>query len=65
MAIKKVKFEDIKKSRGRTKKEDLDKITDKDIAESVLSDEDAVIPSDDELKEFKKPKERKGNEKNS
>lgn len=59
MAVKKVKLEDIKKSRGRTKKEDLDKITDSDINESVLSDKDSVVPTDKELEEFGKPKERK------
>lgn len=59
MAIKKIKFEDIKKSKGRTKKEELDKISDKEISEAVLADKDSVIPTDKELKEFTKPKERK------
>ncbi|MBN8430163.1 hypothetical protein JF535_04770 [Microbulbifer salipaludis] len=59
MAVKKVKLEDVKKSKGRTSKEELDKISDKEIAEAVLSDKDSVIPTEKELKEFTKPKERK------
>jgi len=58
MSIKKVKFEDIHKSKGRTKKEDLDKLTDAKIAEAVLSDKDSIIPTKEELKEFGKPKKR-------
>ena len=58
MAIKKVKFEDIKKSRGRTNKAELDLLTDAQITEAVLSDEDSVIPTEKELKEFGTPKKR-------
>ena len=66
MSIKKVKLDDIAKSRGRTSKETLDKITDRDISESVLSDKDSVIPTEKELKEFEAPKHRgRDNEKES
>lgn len=58
MAIKKIKFEDIKKSKGRTTKKELDKLTDSDIKEAVLSDKDSAMPTKDELKEFGEPKKR-------
>ena len=65
MAIKKISLDNIKSSRGRTSKDELDKISDSQIAESVLSDEDSVIPTEKELKEFSVPKKReKSNEKN-
>jgi hypothetical protein len=58
MAIKKVKFEDIKRLRGRTTKEELDKMTDARIKQAVLSDRDAAMPTARELKEFGKPRKR-------
>lgn len=58
MTIKKVKLKDISKSRGRTDKEQLDKLTDAQIAEAVLGDKDAVVPTEKELEEFSKPKPR-------
>lgn len=65
MAIKKISLDNIKSSRGRTNKDELDKITDSQIAESVLSDKDSVIPTEKELKGFSTPKKReKNNEKN-
>lgn len=58
MGIKRVKLEDIRKQKGRTSKEELEKISDAEIIEAVLADEDAVMPTEEELKEFGKPKER-------
>ncbi len=58
MGIKRVKFEDIRKSKGRTTKKELDKLTDSDIKEAVLSDNDSAMPTKDELKEFVEPKKR-------
>ena len=56
--MKRVNISDIAKSKGRTRKEVLDKLSDAKIAESVLSDENAVIPTDEELKEFKPAKDK-------
>lgn len=53
MTMKRVNINDIAKSKGRTKKETLDKLSDAQIAEAVLSDTDSVIPTEEELKEFK------------
>ena len=65
MAIKKISLDNIKSSRGRTSKDELDKISDSQIAESVLSDKDSVMPTEEELKEFSTPKNReRNNEKN-
>ena len=57
MGIKRVKFEDITKSKGRTTKEELDKLTDANIKEAVFGDKDAVMPTEKELREFE-PKPR-------
>ncbi|WP_293635239.1 hypothetical protein [Shewanella sp. CG12_big_fil_rev_8_21_14_0_65_47_15] len=38
---------------------EVDALTDKDINEAVLSDPDSVVPTEKELEEFGKPKERK------
>jgi hypothetical protein len=58
MSIKRVSLEELAKSKGRTTKEELDKISDVQIAESVLQDVDSSIPTESELKEFGKPKKR-------
>ena len=58
MGIKKVKLEDIKNLRGRTSKDELDKMSDTEIQEAVLGDKDSVIPTEKELQEFGKPKRR-------
>lgn len=58
MTIRKVKLEDIAKYKGRTKKEELDSITDAEISESVLGDADSIVPTEKELDEFGKPKSR-------
>lgn len=58
MSIKRVSLEELAKSKGRTTKEELDKVSDVQIAESVLQDVDSSIPTESELKEFVKPKKR-------
>ena len=58
MAIVKVSFDQLKKSKGKTKKSEVDAITESEILESALSDPDSLIPTKDELSEFKKPKKR-------
>ena len=54
MAIKKINFDDIKNSKGKSKQGDLDKLTDAQINEAALSDPDSFIPTDEEMKEFEK-----------
>lgn len=58
MGTKKVKLEDLKGSRGRTKKAELDRLSDADISENVLADMDSVVPTTEELGEFSQPKSR-------
>ena len=58
MGIKKVKVEDVKKLKGRTSKEELDKMTDSEIKQAVLADKESFIPTEEELQEFGKPKQR-------
>lgn len=53
MAIKRIKFEDIEKSKGSTDKDVIDKMTEADIKRGILSDIDSPNLTDEELKEFK------------
>jgi len=62
MTIKRIKFEDIPKSKGGTKKEDIDSLSQADIKKGILVDPDTPNLSDEDLKEFKKPKRRLDNE---
>ena len=55
----KVSFEQLKSSKGKTNKEKFDAINEYEILEAALSDPDSAIPTEEELKEFKKPKARK------
>ncbi|MCS6180046.1 hypothetical protein [Shewanella baltica] len=59
MTVRKVSLDQIKYLKGKTKKSEVDDLTDKDINEAVLSDPDSVVPTKKELEEFGKPKERK------
>lgn len=59
MTVRKVSLDQIKYLKGKTKKSEVDDLTDKDINEAVLSDPDSVVPTEKELKEFGNPKERK------
>lgn len=54
MTTKRVEHEDIKKQKGATKKEMLDKMTDAEIIERAMSDPDLPLPTEKELKEFKR-----------
>ena len=58
MGIERVKFEDIKKLKGRTSRKELDRLTDAQIKEAVLGDRDSAMPTEKELKEFERPKKR-------
>jgi hypothetical protein len=53
MATKKVSSEEAKKIKGTTNWNEVDKLTDKQIEEAAKEDEDSVLPTDEELKEFK------------
>ena len=54
MAIKKIQFDDIKNSKGKTKKEDVDSLSENQINEAAMSDPDTSIITDKELNEFEK-----------
>ena len=45
--------EELKKKKGKTDFDKLRKTTDKDIEEQVKNDPDSVIPTEEELDEFK------------
>ncbi len=54
METKKVQLCDIKNSKGKTKKEFVNALTDLQINEATMSDPDTAILTDKELKKFKK-----------
>ena len=54
MATKKINFNDIKNSKGKTNKHDVESLTNTQINEAALSDPDSVVLTDEELKECKK-----------
>ncbi|EJR0963239.1 TPA: hypothetical protein I7203_21240 [Vibrio vulnificus] len=58
MTIKKVSIDNLKFSRGKTVKDQVDALSDKEIIEAALSDPDSVIPTEKELETFRIPKER-------
>lgn len=60
MTTKKVKFSEISGLKGKTKKEELDKLTDEDVEKAAREDQDSALPTDDELKEFKKTNRKYG-----
>lgn len=53
MAIKRIKLEDIEKSKGSTDKKTVDNMTEADISRGILADIDTPNLTDEELKEFK------------
>ncbi len=58
MAKVKINLEQIKKLKSKTNKEKFDALTDSEILEAALSDPDSAVPTEEELKEFKRPKDR-------
>ena len=58
MTITKVTLEQIKALKGKTKKSEVDALTDKEINEAALADPDSVVPTAADLKKFDKPKDR-------
>ena len=58
MAIKKIKSKEVKKIKGTTNWNEVDKLTDKQIEEAAREDEDSALPTDEELKEFRPVKKK-------
>ena len=54
MTIKKITPEEAKNLKGKTDWEEVDKLTDEEIEEAAKSDPDSALPSDEELKKFKR-----------
>ena len=59
MTIKKISAEKAKKVKGKTNWEDVDNLTDEEIEEAAKSDPDTALPTEEELKKFKKHREEK------
>ena len=57
MAIKRYTPEEIEKLKDNSDIERLKKMTDEDINEAAKSDPDSALPTDEELKKFKRPSE--------
>lgn len=58
MTITKVTLDQIKALKGKTKKVEVDALTDIEINEAALADPDSMVPTEADLKKFDKPKER-------
>jgi len=54
MAIKKITSDEAKKIKGQTDWAEVDKLTDEEIEEAAKSDPDSALPTDEELKNFKR-----------
>ncbi|WP_281559508.1 hypothetical protein [Thalassomonas sp. RHCl1] len=63
MSIKRIKLEDVEKSKGTTDKAVIDNMTETDISEGILADIDSPNLIDKELKEFKQFPKKGENEK--
>ncbi|WDE11044.1 hypothetical protein [Thalassomonas haliotis] len=63
MSIKRIKLEDVEKSKGTTDKAVIDNMTETDISEGILADIDSPNLTDKELKEFKQVSKEGKNEK--
>ena len=59
MTIKRITEEEAKKLKGRTKWEEVDKLTDEQIEEAARCDSDSALPTDEELRDFKPAKKRR------
>ena len=59
MAIKKISAEEAKKVKGKTDWKEVDTLTDEEIEEAAKSDPDTALPTEEELKQFKKLKKHK------
>lgn len=59
MAIKKISADEAKKIKGKTDWEKVDDLSDEEIKEAVENDPDTVLPTDEELKKFKRVNPKK------
>lgn len=59
MTIKRISVEEAKRIKGSTDWERIDKLTDAEIEEAARSDPDSALPTDEELKRFRRVKEKK------
>ena len=60
MVIKKISAEEAKKLKGKTNWDEVDKITDQEIEEAAKNDPDTILPTDEDLKQFKPVKNTEG-----
>jgi len=54
MAITKITSEEAKKIKGKTDWKKVDNLTDDEIKKAAKDDPDSALPTDEELKEFKR-----------
>ena len=57
MAIKRYTLEEIEELKDQSDTERLKNMTDEEINEAAKSDLDSALPTDEELKQFKRPSE--------
>lgn len=62
MIIKKITAEQAKKLKGKTNWQEVDEITDEEIAKAAKDDPDSALPTKEELDEFKPVKNKKEEE---
>jgi hypothetical protein len=55
MAMKRVELSDLKKTKGKTDFEALEKLTDEEIEKAAREDPDSALPTEEELKQFRRP----------
>jgi hypothetical protein len=63
MTIKKVRFSDLNKKKGKSRKEFLEKLSDEELHKRALGDHDNPPLTEEEIKEFKPAKKETDNEK--
>jgi len=56
MTIRKITSDEVKSIKGDTDWDEVDKLTDEEIEKAAKSDPDSALPTDEELKGFKRLK---------
>lgn len=59
MTIRKISANEAKKTKGKTEWGKVDSLTDAEIKKAAKDDSDSALPTEDELKEFKRVKSGK------
>ena len=59
MTIKKISADEVKKTKGKTEWDKVDNLTDEEIEKATKDDPDSALPTEEELKEFKRVKPEK------